>query len=110
LQAIPLSTEPTLRVAIHDPFHVSRMSNLREKLGGREIEFVLADEGQLAGALDRLAGGSARGDQTGEALLERYLEVASGAPTPRQLHHLPFIPWIALGALTFVILFPFFRR
>lgn len=93
-------------IACADPMNSRMVQALRAELGqDKDVDFAIASESAIAKAID--AGPhDPEGEATGPTLhtaWEEYVEHARRAPLSRPLHHLPFIPWIAIGVL--VVLF-----
>jgi leader peptidase (prepilin peptidase)/N-methyltransferase len=100
---VPLAvTETSARLAVEDPLRASLVQELRAVLG-RDLDFVIAPPSQIQRHCRRLFA-STNEESATPPLWKRYYAVASLLPVPRPTHHLPFIPWIATGAVAVVIL------
>ncbi len=106
LRAVPLKiTAKSAKFAVGNPLNTALVAELRE-ITGRNLQFAVATDASIADwcrshCLPR-AEEQVRGDGV-RPLWRRYAEAAREVPMPRQLHHLPFIPSIAVGALIILI-------
>ncbi|MDK2972075.1 MAG: leader peptidase (prepilin peptidase) / N-methyltransferase [Candidatus Sumerlaeota bacterium] len=104
----PLSvTKSTLRLAVENPLNTPMIQEVREATG-RNLKFVIASPGKIRARLADLYPEEPAAEPAEEETLpvlplwKRYYDVASLLPVPRPTHHLPFIPWIATGAVAVV--------
>ncbi|MCB2154958.1 prepilin peptidase [bacterium] len=95
--------EERVRLAVADPMNTRLIAALREHFQ-RDVEFAIAAESQIRALAAHVWGdaNSAEG-KAEQPLFDNYMEVATLAPLPRQLHHLPFVPSIAAACLLMLI-------
>jgi hypothetical protein len=102
---VPLSvTKSALKLAVENPLNTTMIQEIRAATG-RNLKFVIAAPSAIRERIEALYPAAAEAEPEAPAeppLWKQFHDVASLLPVPKPTHHLPFIPWIATGAVAIV--------